>query len=331
MWNIEYIGHIYPSENHILHTIIPKLKVNFHQIEGGKLDRRYLPNTIRGLPKTINAIFSSLKIIKKIKPDVIVSFGGYISVPVIIAGYLQHVPSITHEQTTTISLSTRINSFFVNKIALSFKEPTNNPNLPQDKTVITGNLLRSDIYRQKSPKYKILNNVVSKYPLIYITGGNQGSSPINYIIEKVIRKIAQKYTIIHHTGKIDYPHFKEKFVGEKNYYPTEFVDLEDIGWVLNNAKIIIGRSGANTCQEIVALEKKSILIPLPVSQQDEQLLNAVWTKKALPLQTIIVPQSRLTATKIYNSIAALEKIQMNSPCLLPKPNKKILNLIYEII
>lgn len=330
-WKIEYIGHIYPSENHILHTIIPKLKVNFQQVEGGKFDRHYLPNTVRGIPKTIKAIFASLKLVKEIKPDIIVSFGGYISVPVIIAGFFNHIPSITHEQTLTISLSTKINSFFVNKIALSFKESVNKSNLPVNKTVVTGNLIRSAIYQQESPKYKSFNNIINKYPLIYITGGNQGSTPINKIIEKIIDELSKKYIIIHHTGKIDYSYFKKKFANEKNYYPTEFVDLEDIGWVLNNAQIIISRSGANTCQEIVALNKKSILIPMPISQQNEQLINANWTKKILPLQTIIIHQSKLTQKRILNSVAKLQKIETGTTKNSEESNKKLLNLIYETI
>jgi len=330
-WKIEYIGHIYPTENHILRTIIPKLKTNFHQINGGKLDRRWLPNTICGIPKTIKAIFASIKLIKKIKPDIIVSFGGYISVPVVIAGFLHHIPIITHEQTLTISLSTKINSYFVNKIALSFKESVSNSNFPVNKTIVTGNLIRSDIYQKESLKYKALNSIIGRYPLLYITGGNQGSTPINKIIEKTIDKLSKKYTIIHHTGKIDYSHFKEKFAHENNYYPTEFVDLEDIGWVLNNARVIISRSGANICQEIVTLKKSSILVPLPISQQNEQLLNADWTKKNLPLQTIIIHQPQLTPKRIIRSIAKLENITINTDDNQYKPNQKLLNLIYETI
>jgi len=330
-WKIEYIGHIYPTENHILHTIIPKLNINFHQIEGGKFDRRYLPNTIRGIPKTIQSIFTSLKLIKEMKPDIIVSFGGYISVPVIFAGFLNHTPSITHEQTLTISLSTKINSLFVNKIALSFDNSDKKSNLPHNKIVVTGNLLRSDIYKQNSTKYRSLNSTINQYPLIFVTGGNQGSSPINKIIEKTIPELSEKYTIIHHTGKNDYPYFQKNFSGTKNYYPTEFVDQEDIGWVLNKARIIIGRSGANSCQEIVALQKNSILIPLPVSQQNEQLLNAHWTKKNLPTQTIIIKQSQLTAHKIFSAVKKLNKNTTNLNVIHQASNKKLLHLIHEII
>jgi len=330
-WKIEYLGHIYSTENHILHTIIPKLKVNFHQINGGKLDRRWLPNTLCGIPKTIKAIFASSKLIKEIKPDIIVSFGGYVSVPVVIAGFLHRIPSITHEQTLTISLSTKINSYFVNKIALSFEESVNNSNLPANKTIITGNLIRSDIYHKDSPKYKSLNGIINQYPLLYVTGGNQGSTPINKIFEKTINELSKKYTIIHHTGKLDYPYFREKFLNQKNYYPTEFVDLEDIGWVLNNARIIISRSGANICQEIVTLKKNCILVPLPVSQQNEQLLNANWTKENLPSQTIIIHQSGLTSKKIIGSVTKLKNAQIGIINNQPKPNQNLLNLIHETI
>ena len=149
-WQINYIGRKNNSSvddsPSIESKIIPKTGINFYSINCGKFDRRWLPNTIKGLPQTTKSLFESLKLIKKIKPDIVVSFGGYVSVPVIISSFLKKIPSITHEQTLTNSLTTRINSLFVKKIALSFDNPKQKEKLPKEKIVVTGNLLRQELF-----------------------------------------------------------------------------------------------------------------------------------------------------------------------------------------
>lgn len=311
-WDIYYIGRIYNSHEKIKPSIesqvIPKLGVKFYSFQSGKLDRRWLPNTIAGIPLTLKSFFAINKLIKQIKPDITVSFGGYISVPVIINSYLQKIPSITHEQTSTISLSTKINSFFTNKVALSFPSPIKN-----NKYLVTGNLIRRQIFDQKS---NFFENLKIKLPIIYVTGGNQGSQFLNKIIFKIKTKLTQNFYIIHQTGE-------QNLIASKNYLPLNFID--DIGWVLNNAQIIISRSGANTCQEIIALHKKSILIPLKVSQQDEQIKNAKLVKKNIS-ETIVISEAKLTSSKLLKSIIKLNKIKIKN-ILKPNINYSLLKLI----
>jgi len=311
-WDITYIGRNYNSHENSSPSIesqaIPKLGVKFFGFQSGKLDRRWLPNTIAGIPLTIKSFFAIGKLVKQIKPNIVVSFGGYISVPVIINAFLQKIPSITHEQTSTLSLSTKINSFFVNKIALSFLANTNH-----HKHVITGNLLRRQIFENKSKYFKDLK---IKLPIIYITGGNQGSTILNQTITKILPILTKNFYVIHSTGDKNY-------IPSKNYLPAVFI--EDIGWVLNHANIIISRAGANTCQEIIALNKKSILIPLKVSQQDEQNKNAILVKKAIP-ETIIISEINLTSELLLKSINQLIKIK-NKIIVKPKINYRLLNLI----
>lgn len=328
-WRIDYVGHIFPSETHLSHTLIPRLKINFHPLSCGKLDRRWLPNTLLGIPKTIAAVFIAYRLIKQIHPDVVVSFGGYVSVPVVIAAKICRIPSLTHEQTLTNSLSTKINSFFVNKIALSFNNPSQTSRLPKDRVVITGNLLRSEIYQKTTVNFKRLEKI--NLPLIYVTGGNQGSSPINQVILKILPEITKNFIIVHHPGNLDYQSIIQNTKNIPNYYPADYIGLDDIGWVLNQAQIIISRSGANTCQEIVALGKKSILVPLIKSQQNEQLLNARWVKQQQPLNTIIIPQNVLSATKLLRSIRRLSAVKSLTPSSPASPNFKLLNLIHEMV
>lgn len=314
-WDITYIGRIYNSHENISPSIesqiIPKLGVKFYGFQSGKLDRRWLPNTISGIPLTIKSLFQIYKLIKKIHPDIVISFGGYISVPVIFNSYLQRIPSITHEQTSTISLSTKINSKFCNIVALSFSQ-----NLKNNKYIITGNLLRRQIFDIKSNYFSKLNIT---NPIIYVTGGNQGSQFLNNAISKIKSKLTNKYFVIHQTGV-------QNILPSTNYLPLNFIN--DIGWVLNNADVIVTRAGANTCQEIIALNKNAILIPLKISQQNEQEKNAILVKHSIP-QTIIIPETKLNPFFLLKSINRLSKIKtetINTPTI----NYNLLNLIKTI-
>lgn len=315
-WNIYYLSHLYPTETHLRNSIIPLLESgHFFSLDCGKFNRRSLSQTLLNFPKTILAIFRSLKIITTLKPNIIVSFGGYVSVPVVIASWLCRCPSITHEQTPTISLSTKINSIFATKVALSF------PSTFSPKTVLTGNLLRSEIFQTSSSKF-----TTKLKPFIYITGGNQGSEFLNLLTLSLLPVLCRHHTIIHQTGKK-----KTKPYNSPKYIHQNYTHSADIGFLLNQADLIISRSGANICQEIVAIQKKSILIPLPHSQQNEQLLNAKWVKTHLPRHTIILDQTQATPKKLLLAISRLSQIKpLPRPPVFPS-NLKLLNLIHELV
>ena len=283
-----------------------------------------------GLPKTIAGLFKSFFIVKQIKPDIIVSFGGYVSVPVIISGWLQRIVSITHEQTLTNSLTTKINSHFVKKIALSFNNQNQIDQLPNKKVVITGNLLRYELFKKNNSINWITKFQNPKLPIIYITAGNQGSHAINSVVKQLLPKL-NNFNIIHQTGKNDYPEFKTLNKKNLNYFSSDYFDTQDYSWIIQKVTLFISRAGANTCQEIVSFNKNSILIPLPKSQQDEQELNALWVKKQQPQQTIILSQEELTPDSLLQSINSIKNKDNVS---FPKnfiPNLKLIKLIDEII
>lgn len=317
-WKITYFGDLPPTE-------LPN--ISFIHIPCGKYDRNSYIKTLLSLPQIIHGFFKSIALISSLKPDIVVSFGGYVSVPVIIASRLFNVPSITHEQTKTVSLATKINSLFVNKIALSFPDTIKKDSLPANKIVVTGNILRQAIFNNASTKYGHLATQLSQYPLIYVTGGNQGSYFINSLIRRCLKKLTS-FTIIHQTGVRNFSQFKS--LKAPHYYPTDFIHQDDIGWVLKHAKIVISRGGANTCQELAVLGKNSIIIPLPHAQQNEQLLNATWLKEINP-NTIIYSQSKITPKDLINSILNLSTSKIPIKQKYSQINHPLIKLIHEII
>lgn len=328
-WKIYYLGRQYNSSTStqasIESNVIPKLKIKFYGLDSGKFDRRWLPNTIRGLPHIFHGFFQAWQIISQLKPKYLVSFGGYISVPVVIAASFQKIPCLTHEQTSTLSLSTKINSFFCQKVALSFPSDKN-PN----KFVYTGNLLRQEIYLSNSKIFKKLIPEIKKYPLIFLTAGNQGSHHLNLVLKEILPILTKRYTIIHQCGPNDFSQFNKISANFRHYYPYPYIESKDIGWLFRYSQVIIARSGANTVQEVATLNKKSILIPLPVSQQNEQYKNALYLKRKAPKKTIIIKDMELSGKKLLKAIEKLSKVNTPLQTSLPKTNFKLLNLLKRL-
>lgn len=283
-WDIYYFGRKNTLEgSSVLSSeakVIPSMGVHFLAFNPGRLQRHFTRYTIPALLRVPFGFFKAFWELLKIKPHIIVSFGGYVSVPVVIAGWLFRIPIITHEQTVVFGLSSKINAFFASKIAVSF--PQSLEYFPKRKTVLTGNPVRRQIFEKKKPDWF---NIKIDKPLIYFTGGNQGALIINKTVLEIIKPLLDDFIIIHQTGEAHCQDVlaernllpKEK---QENYFVRPFIGNNEIGWVLNSADLVVSRSGANITCELAILGKPSILIPIPWTYQNEQYKNALMLKEA---------------------------------------------------
>ena len=301
-WEIYYLGRKYTLEGEKIPSpesqILPKMGVKFIPIPAGRLQRRFTRWTIPSLLRVPFGLFKALKVILEIKPKVIVSFGGYVGVPVVIAGFLRRVPILIHEQTATVGLANKISVRFAQKIAISF--PESKTFFPEGKVVFTGNPLRPEIFKSGKPLFP-LNE---KKKTIYITGGSQGASIINETVERCLLDLVIQYNVVHQCGAKDYPHFKEKKA--KDYFPVDYVDNNSIGWVFEKADLVVSRGGANTILELAALGKPAIIIPIPWATHNEQLKNAEFLAKSGVAE--ILPQEKLNPQNLKDLI---EKMMAN--------------------
>lgn len=281
-WEIYYFGRKYATEGEktlsVESKIIPEMGVKFISITTGRLQRQFSRHTIPSLLRVPFGILQSFYWILKIRPEVICSFGGYVSVPAVISGWILRIPILTHEQTITFGLSSRINSRFVDKIAVSF--PDSMTHFPKSKVVLTGNPIRKEVF-SLSHELKITNHGL---PIIYITGGNQGSRMINKVVTQILPKLLKKYVVIHQCGGADYEDLKFQTSSlkpeeKRNYFLYNYVGPDKIGDVLNQSDLIISRAGANTVCEVAALGKPTLFIPIPWTYQDEQTKNAKMLQK----------------------------------------------------
>lgn len=306
-WQIYYFGRKYAlegsKEESFEYKTVSQLEgVKFIPLVAGKLQRRWTRYAILHLIKIPVGFFMALVWLLKIRPSLIVSFGGYLSVPVVASGWLLGIPSITHEQTAAMGLANKINSFFVKKIAVSF--PSLLKEIGSKKVVWTGNPLRPEVFRKEPPKSsRLWPKINFQKPLLYVTGGKTGSVTINRVIKKALPQLTKKFFVLHQIGLDP----SAKPTRRKNYLAVRFVENGDIGWVLNRAALVISRAGANTVLELAALAKPAILIPIPWSAGDEQRKNAQFLKK-LGLAEII-EQDQFDEKTLLTTIAKMMKNQ----------------------
>jgi len=317
---IFYFGVKYPFEGKkaisLEYKVVKKIEgVRFISLKTGRLQRRFSIYTLPALSKIPLGFWKAFFQLKKINPDLIVSFGGYVSTPVVVTGWLLGIPSLVHEQTTTVGLANKINFFFAKKIALAF--PQREKHLFSQKMVTTGNLIRDDLLIKDHPgKLKQVASLMKKRPLpiIYVTGGKTGSVFINHLVKRVLSKILNKYCVVHQTGILEEKFFREVKKGlpdnMKNFYrPVGYLEGKEVGWALNHADLIISRAGANIVSELIFLKKPSILIPIPWSYKNEQNKNAELIKELEGGE--ILNQKTVTPQKLLVTIEKMIKNKEN--------------------
>lgn len=291
-------------------TIKDKKNITFESISTGRLQRKLTRHTLFSLLKLPYGFFQSFLILKRFKPSIILTFGGYVSLPVVLVSFFLRIPIVIHEQTLEAGLANKIAAFFANKICLSWE--SSRKLFPKNKTVLTGNPMRKyqiSPVRQAQGKYQISNENI---PLIYITGGSLGSHAINELIEGCLKKLLLKFKIIHQTGGAkEYADFdclnKLRDSLSQNlkerYFLTKFIDPDLVGAILQEAKLVVCRAGINTVTELIYYKKPSLLIPLPFSQNNEQKKNAVFLKR-IGLGEII-DQDQTNSDALYNFIISM--------------------------
>lgn len=273
---------------------LPKLGVKFTPLVMGRLQRAFTIYTIPSLLKIPIGFLQAFFIILAEKPEVILSFGGYVAVPLVVVGWLFSIPIIVHEQTLMSGLANKISFLFADKIALSFKQAGAN----RDKTIVTGNPLRTMIVSGDSRAVK-KNNL----PVVLITGGNQGSHTINVTVEESIKRLTKFACVIHVTGENKFGDFErlEKLT-EDRYQVLKWIGKE-YGGLLQKVDLVVSRAGINTLTELAFLGKPALVIPLEPLYGDEQNKNAKYFAKLGLVK--ILPQDKLTGQSLFNNIKGM--------------------------
>ncbi len=301
--------------------------IKFLELKTGKFYKKF--GTFEWL-KIIFGFLQATLYLLKYRPSLIFSSGGYLSVPIVIMGWVFRIPSITHEQTVIAGMANKAIAPFVKKILLTHE--SSSINYPKGKSVVVGLPIRQQLLSGKYTKS-------FTPPLLYITCGKQGSHIINQVVFPIIPQLIKRYTIIHQTGANTVykdlekaRRLKEKLgdLSDRYVYAPYFFS-DEAATYLRSAKIIISRSGAHNSYELMVLGKKAVLIPIPWVSHNEQLLNAKLV--AQNTGSLILEEKDLTSESLLNAIIELGKSPkvISSVKLPTDATKKIISIIHQYV
>lgn len=310
-----FLGRLYSQERLKQKAVeqleIKKRGVKFIPFEAVKFVNSSLIDLILAIFTFPGTIGRARKILRQERPDVLLSFGSYLAVPFVLAAKSLKIPVVTHEQTIAMGKANQFIANLADKVAISF--PQTSQYLKKDNFYLTGNPIRQAIFKKNLKKPDYLPSKINK--IILIMGGNQGSFVINNLVKLVLKDLLQDFTVIHQCGRANslknYPAELSKIKStlpkklQDRYFIRQWIEEEELFWLYQNADLVVSRAGANTVLELCLAQLPSILIPLPNTHNNEQVLNAQMMVKAGG--AIIIDQKKLTGKTLLNSIAIVQQ------------------------
>ncbi|MEY8356549.1 undecaprenyldiphospho-muramoylpentapeptide beta-N-acetylglucosaminyltransferase [Lachnospiraceae bacterium 54-53] len=264
-YDIHYIG----SYQGIERKLIEGAGIPYTGISSGKFRRYFDLKNFSDPFRVLKGYGEALKLIKKHKPDVVFSKGGFVAVPVVMAAKRRKVPVIIHESDMTPGLANKLCIPTASKVCCNFPETL--AYLPKDKAILTGSPIRKELLKGDRVAGLKYAQLAANRPVILIIGGSLGSVTVNTAVRGILPKLLKNYQVIHICGK---GNLDESLTGTEGYVQYEYVDAP-LKNLFAAADLMISRAGANSICEILALRKPNILIPLTAAaSRGDQILNA---------------------------------------------------------
>lgn len=293
-YDIHYIG----SYEGIEKKLIEDYRIPYYGISTGKLRRYFDIKNFSDPFRVLKGFAEARKILKTLKPDIVFSKGGFVSVPVVRAAAMQKIPCIIHESDMTPGLANNLCIPVARKICCNFPETLQN--LPADKAILTGSPIRNELTKGSKEKGLEMCGFNSAKPVIMVIGGSLGAAEVNKLVREALPKLLEDFQIVHICGKDKIDNLLLKTDGYKQF---EFVKdaLKDL---FAMADIVISRAGANAICELLTLRKPNLLIPLPAhASRGDQILNA----KSFESQgfSMVADEDYLTAVTLTEKVHEL--------------------------
>ena len=290
-YDIQYIG----SYNGIEKELIEPFGIPYHGISSGKLRRYFSLQNFTDPFRVIKGFGEARKLIKGLKPDVIFSKGGFVSVPVVLAGKRCKVPVIIHESDMTPGLANKICIPSAARVCCNFPETLQY--LPKDKAVLTGSPIRRELLTGDRLSGLQYTHLSADKPIILVIGGSLGSVTVNQAVRSILPQLLTNFQVIHICGK---GHLDESLIGTSGYVQYEYVD-SPLKHLFAAADLIVSRAGANSICEILALRKPNVLIPLSAAaSRGDQILNA--NSFAKQGYSTVLEEEKVTDDTLFDAI-----------------------------
>ena len=290
--------------------------MTYYGISSGKLRRYFDPKNFSDPFKVVKGYFQAKKLLKQIKPNIVFSKGGFVSVPVVLAAKKCKIPCIIHESDITPGLANKLAIPSATKVCANFPETLNY--LPKEKAVLTGSPIRKELFTGNKIKGLDFCGFTANKPVLLVIGGSTGAASVNNAIRGLLPTLLQQFQVIHLCGK---GKTDEAYNGKEGYVQFEYINKE-LKDLFAAADLIVSRAGANAICELLALKKPNILIPLSAAaSRGDQILNAESFERQgfsyVLKEEEVTNETLLSAVKeVYEKreayVTAMEESKLNS-------------------
>ena len=264
-FQISYIG----SYNGIEKKLIQEQGIPYYGISSGKFRRYFDLKNLSDPFRVLKGCQEAYHLLKKLKPDVVFSKGGFVAVPVVVSAGRMHIPTIIHESDMTPGLANKICMPSATKVCCNFPETVSQ--LPEGKAVLSGTPIRAELLSGDPERGRAFCGLSGSLPVLMVIGGSQGSASVNEKVRAVLPELLKEFQVIHLCGK---GKMDESLNGMSGYVQYEYIG-EELPDLFALSSLVISRAGANAICEIKALHKPNLLIPLSVNaSRGDQILNA---------------------------------------------------------
>ncbi len=290
-YEILYIG----SYEGIEKKLMESAKIPYEGISSGKLRRYFDMKNFSDPFRVVKGYGEARKLIKRFKPDVVFSKGGFVAVPVVLAAKHYHIPTIIHESDMTPGLANKLCIPSAKKVCCNFPETLQY--LPKEKAVLTGSPIRAELLKGERLAGLQYAHLSADKPVILVIGGSLGSVTVNTAVRTILPQLLSDYQVVHICGK---GNLDESLIGTNGYVQYEYVDAP-LKHLFAAADLILSRAGANSICEILALRKPNVLIPLSAAaSRGDQILNA--NSFARQGFSMVLEEEAITPDSLYQAL-----------------------------
>ncbi len=324
-YDVHYIGSHEGIEKDLITQSFPN--VPYHSISSGKLRRYFSMKNFTDPFKVLAGIMQAMSVIREVKPSIIFSKGGFVSVPVVIAAKMAKIPVVIHESDVTPGLANKIALPFASHVFTIFEDTLKY--LPNEKATCTGSIVRQELFNGEKSVGLLNCGFTDQKQVLLVMGGSLGSVVINDALRSNLPELLVNFNIIHLCGK---GNVDQSLVSLKGYKQFDYVTKE-LPDLLHASDYIVSRAGSNSIYEFLALKKPMLLIPLSASKsRGDQILNAkIFEKQGF---AITLEEEQLTKNTFLKSIKRLvdqknKMVQSMSDVERPKTPDEMVSLILQ--
>lgn len=308
--------------------LIEKQSIRFVSFSSGKLRRYFSVFNIFDLFKIFLGFFQSLVFLIKERPDICISAGGFVSVPLHFAAKFTKTPTWIHQQDVRVGLANKLMASSAKIITLALEQ--NIDNFKYKKTVWLGNPVRQDILDGNREKAKQIFGLTGKCPVVFVTGGGTGAESINRMVADAVAHLKGVCEIIHLSGKERTNKILKEIAEKFDYYKTFVFFTEEMKYAYAAADLVISRGGFGTLTELSALQKPAIIIPIPGHQEENvALLSKSGAVVLLDDRTGSGLKLANTIKQILSDKSRMDSMKNKLSTLIPIAKKEDILQIFE--